>query len=149
MEHTTLSQMCRSRIGKHLHMRGAYGQALATEAGKAETSPHPWSIRDCVNSIRQRFGNISTSVEHTRFVRISRRGTEKHLHIRGAYRSRNRRRKTKRETSPHPWSILTLSTQFHPAIRNISTSVEHTTGALYGYFASKKHLHIRGAYSNI
>ena len=149
MEHTTLSQMCRSRIGKHLHMRGAYGQALATEAGKAETSPHPWSILGQEQSLLYLVRNISTSVEHTYISTSAADYNKKHLHIRGAYSIRICNKRHLRETSPHPWSIHDGEYWREADERNISTSVEHTQPCAHASRHDWKHLHIRGAYSNI
>ena len=70
---------------------------------------------------------------------------KKHLHMRGANRTRTVKHPLHLETSPHAWSKLFVPLCQVGIYRNISTCVEQTWSADRNSTPRRKHLHMRGA----
>ena len=88
-------------------------------------------------------------MEQTSSQRKHPKSEQKHLHIRGADSRKIRSSLFPVETPPHTWSRLQFKTPPGDVLRNTSTYVEQTEQRFNFEKTVQKHLHIRGADSNM
>ena len=129
VEQTCFAQVFLDHVWKHLHMRGANQNRLM--------------------SISVRIGNISTCVEQTHTATTTTFEAQKHLHMRGANPAALSSLVTSLETSPHAWSKPLFGVVELMQRGNISTCVEQTVLFHSEKQNHRKHLHMRGANSDI
>ena len=149
MEQTLYVRKGACLIEKHLHIRGADHSQGRQGSPCRETSPHTWSRLTTFLAVSGDEGNISTYVEQTLLFRLLEPEGRKHLHIRGADALHPLPSLRILETSPHTWSRPIKLRDLGYGYGNISTYVEQTCAMPWASRLTKKHLHIRGADSDI